>query len=42
VAAVWEEPWGDRRQEIVLIGVGVAAREAELRAQLDACLEKSG
>lgn len=39
VAAVWEEPWGDRRQEIVLIGVGVAAREAELRAQLDACLE---
>jgi len=39
VAAVWEEPWGDRRQEIVLIGVGVAAREQELRAQLDACLE---
>jgi G3E family GTPase len=39
VAAVWQEPWGDRRQEIVLIGVGVAAREAELRAQLDVCLE---
>ncbi len=39
VAALWEEPWGDRRQEIVLIGVGVVAREAELRAQLDACLE---
>ena len=40
VAAVWAEPWGDRRQEIVLIGVGVAAREAELRVQLDACLER--
>lgn len=40
VAAVWQEPWGDRRQEIVLIGVGVAAREAELREQLDACLEQ--
>lgn len=39
VAKLWEEPWGDRRQEIVLIGVGVAAREAELRAQLDGCLE---
>jgi G3E family GTPase len=38
VAAVWQAPWGDRRQEIVLIGVGVAAREAELREQLDACL----
>jgi G3E family GTPase len=40
VAAVWQEPWGDRRQEIVLIGVGVATREAELREQLDACLER--
>jgi G3E family GTPase len=40
VAALWEEPWGDRRQEIVLIGVGVAEREADLRAQLDACLER--
>jgi G3E family GTPase len=38
VAAHWAEPHGDRRQEIVLIGVGVEAREAELRAALDGCL----
>lgn len=38
VVAHWAEPYGDRRQEIVLIGVGVAEREAELRAALDACL----
>ncbi|MCQ4160706.1 GTP-binding protein [Roseomonas sp. GC11] len=32
----WEEPWGDRRQEIVFIGIGMDERA--LRAQLDACL----
>ncbi len=38
VVAHWAEPYGDRRQEIVFIGVGVAEREAELRAALDGCL----
>jgi G3E family GTPase len=33
---VWDGDWGDRRQEIVLIGQGMD--EAALRAQLDACL----
>jgi G3E family GTPase len=32
----WVEPWGDRRQEIVFIGVGMD--EAALREELDACL----
>jgi len=32
----WVEPWGDRRQEIVFIGVGMD--EAVLRRDLDACL----
>ncbi len=32
----WAEPWGDRRQEIVLIGVGMD--EAALRAKLDGVL----
>jgi G3E family GTPase len=32
----WEEPWGDRRQEIVLIGVGIDERD--LRARFDAAL----
>ena len=36
VVAHWAEPHGDRRQEIVLIGVGLD--EAALRASLDACL----
>jgi len=39
VAAQWEEPWGDRRQELVIIGVGVREREAELRTALEACLD---
>ncbi len=38
VVSQWTEPFGDRRQEIVLIGVGLARREEELRASLDACL----
>ncbi len=32
----WQEPWGDRRQEIVFIGIGMD--EGALRAELDACL----
>ena len=32
----WQEPWGDRRQEIVFIGSGIDW--AALRARLDACL----
>lgn len=34
--AVWQEPAGDRRQELVFIGVGID--EAALRRQLEACL----
>jgi G3E family GTPase len=36
VLANWQEPWGDRRQEIVFIGIGMD--EAALRRKLDACL----
>ena len=36
VRAHWEEPWGDRRQEIVFIGSGIDW--SELRTRLDACL----
>jgi G3E family GTPase len=32
----WDESWGDRRQELVFIGIGMD--EAALRRQLDACL----
>ena len=32
----WEEPWGDRRQEVVLIGMGMD--EDALRARFEACL----
>ena len=34
--AHWQEPWGDRRQEIVFIGSGIDW--PELKARLDACL----
>ncbi|WP_103257603.1 GTP-binding protein [Tabrizicola aquatica] len=36
VAGKWQEPWGDRRQEIVFIGHGMD--EPALRARLDAAL----
>jgi len=32
----WREPFGDRRQELVLIGIGMD--EASMRARLDRCL----
>ena len=34
--ANWQEPWGDRRQEIVFIGAGIDW--PHLQAKLDACL----
>ena len=40
VVANWAEPHGDRRQEIVLIGVGLD--EPALKAALDGCLVVSG
>jgi G3E family GTPase len=36
IAQHWQEPWGDRRQEIVFIGVGIDW--PALKARLDACL----
>lgn len=36
MAAHWQEPWGDRRQEIVFIGAGIDW--PSLKARLDACL----
>lgn len=36
VASKWQEPWGDRRQELVFIGSGM--KEAALRLALDAAL----
>jgi G3E family GTPase len=36
VLKLMEKPWGDRRQEIVVIGIGMD--EAEVRAGFDACL----
>lgn len=36
IRAEWREPWGDRRQELVLIGVDL--NEAALRERLDRAL----
>ena len=36
IEARWQEPWGDRHQEIVFIG-DRHLNEAELRQALDAC-----
>lgn len=36
VNAHWQEPWGDRRQEIVFIGAGIDW--SELKTRLDTCL----
>jgi G3E family GTPase len=36
--SLWNEPWGDRRQELVIIGQGID--EAQVTAALDACLLK--
>ncbi|MEY3200682.1 MAG: CobW/P47K family protein, partial [Pseudomonadota bacterium] len=36
IEADWQDPYGDRRQELVFIGMAVD--EASLRARLDACL----
>ena len=36
IAANWQEPFADRRQELVFIGIGVD--EAQARHDLDACL----
>jgi G3E family GTPase len=40
VARHWEPVWGDRRQELVFIGIGMD--EAHIRGRLDACLIRSG
>ncbi|HEU5078148.1 MAG TPA: GTP-binding protein [Opitutaceae bacterium] len=37
--AIWEEPQGDRRQELVFIGINLD--EPALRAELQACLAKA-
>jgi G3E family GTPase len=40
LARDWEEPWGDRRQELVFIGAGLD--EQGIRARLDAALLTDG
>ena len=34
----WDEDYGDRRQEMVFIGLSAQMDETQIRAQLDACL----
>lgn len=36
ISAHWQEPWGDRRQEIVFIGSGIDW--ADIKGRLDAAL----
>ncbi|MEM1364294.1 MAG: GTP-binding protein, partial [Pseudomonadota bacterium] len=36
LAGQWQEPWGDRRQELVFIGAGIDW--AAMKARLDECL----
>ncbi len=36
IAEVWQEPYGDRRQELVIIGIGID--QEAFTARLDACL----
>jgi len=38
--AAWQEPWGDRRQELAFIGAGLD--QAAIEARLDACLLSEG
>jgi len=40
ISALWQEPWGDRRQEIVFIGAGIDW--PSLKARLDDCLLPEG
>ncbi|MBM3995013.1 MAG: GTP-binding protein [Planctomycetes bacterium] len=40
ITANWQEPFGDRRQELVFIGIGLD--EGEVRRDLDACLLTDG
>ena len=40
ISALWQDPWGDRRQEIVFIGAGIDWQS--LKARLDDCLLPEG